>query len=110
MAPDARKKINANVRNELDAHKKTQRNFISEVRRASDQVLDLAEEAVKADPLAKAALAHRTEYASTAVLVYEKGTTLPRHIDACGHWVVLLSFGMTVDFYAGGQGYPLPAR
>merc|ERR1719265_2249831 len=101
MAPDARKQINDNVRNELDAYKKTQRNFTSEVRRASDRVLDLGMEAVKADPLAHASLAHRTEYTSTAVLVYEKGTTLPRHIDACGHWVVLLSFGVTVDFFAG---------
>merc|ERR1712232_353125 len=105
MAPDARKKINDNVRNELDAHKKTRRNFTSEVRRASDQVLNLAEEAVKTDAVAKAALAHRSDYASTAVLVYEKDTTLPRHIDGCGHWVVLLSFGLTVDFYAGNQGF-----
>eukprot|EP00931_Biecheleriopsis_adriatica_P006725 TRINITY_DN108089_c0_g1_i1.p1 TRINITY_DN108089_c0_g1~~TRINITY_DN108089_c0_g1_i1.p1 ORF type:complete len:449 (+),score=78.14 TRINITY_DN108089_c0_g1_i1:27-1349(+) len=101
MAPDARKKINNNVRNEIDSHHKTRKHFTSEVRRASDRVLDLAFAAVQADGSAGAALSHRTEYASTAVLVYEKGTTLPRHVDGCGHWVVLLSFGVTVQFYAG---------
>lgn len=103
MAPDARKNINDNVRNELDAHKKTRRNFTSEVRQASDRVLDIGQEAVKADVAAHAAIAHRTEYASTAVLVYDHGTTLPRHVDGCGHWVILLSFGVTVDFFAGDR-------
>jgi len=105
MAPEAREKINDNVRNQLDSHKKTRLNFTTEVRHASDRVLDIGEEAVKADGLAKSALAHRTEYASTAVLVYDQGTTLPRHVDGCGHWVVLFSFGVTVDFFAGEGGF-----
>merc|ERR1712032_1814571 len=103
MAPEARKRIRDNVRDELDAHRKIQRNFTTEVRRASDRVLDLSASAVEADVSASAALAHRTEYTSTAVLVYDKGTTLPRHVDNCGHWVVLFSFGMTVDFFAGDR-------
>jgi len=103
MAPEARNAINDNVRSELDSHKKTRRNFTTEVRRASDRVLDLGEQAITQDSRAKSALAHRTEYASTAVLVYEQGTTLPRHVDGCGHWVILFSFGVTVEFFAGDR-------
>mmetsp|Transcript_117044 Transcript_117044/g.331256 ORF Transcript_117044/g.331256 Transcript_117044/m.331256 type:complete len:470 (-) Transcript_117044:228-1637(-) len=105
MAPEARKKINDNVRNELDSHQKIRRNFTSEVRRASDRVLDLGGEAMQEDFVARSALAHRAEYASTAVLVYDQGTTLPRHVDGCGHWVVLFSFGVTVDFFAGSSSF-----
>mmetsp|Transcript_123030 Transcript_123030/g.223653 ORF Transcript_123030/g.223653 Transcript_123030/m.223653 type:complete len:409 (+) Transcript_123030:69-1295(+) len=104
-APWARKGITNNVREELDSHKRGRLNFTTEVRRASDRVLDIGEEAIKNDLLAKDALAHRTEYASTAVLVYGKDTTLPRHVDGCGHWVVLFSFGLTVDFFAGDRSF-----
>jgi len=105
MAPEARAHINDNVRNRIDSHAKTRRNFTTEVRRASDSVLDAAQAAVRSDVLAHAALTHRTEYASTAVLVYAKDTTLPRHVDGCGHWVVLFSFGVTVDFFASERSF-----
>lgn len=102
MAPEARAALTQNVRNELDSYAKG-RSATGEVQRASDRVLDIVEDAVREDLPAHSALRHRTDYASTAVLVYEKGQTLPRHVDNCGHWVVLFSFGRTVDFHAGGR-------
>jgi len=102
MAPEARAALTQNVRSELDSYAKG-RSATGEVQRASNRVLDMVQDAVKDDLPANSALRHRTDYASTAVLVYDKGQTLPRHIDNCGHWVVLFSFGCTVDFHAGGK-------
>eukprot|EP00418_Pyrodinium_bahamense_P072668 CAMPEP_0179095494 /NCGR_PEP_ID=MMETSP0796-20121207/43846_1 /TAXON_ID=73915 /ORGANISM="Pyrodinium bahamense, Strain pbaha01" /LENGTH=444 /DNA_ID=CAMNT_0020793181 /DNA_START=40 /DNA_END=1374 /DNA_ORIENTATION=- len=103
MSPEAQRALTQNVRSELDAYPKGLA-ATSEVRRASDRVLDLCEEAVQEDPLAVQALRRRTEYASTAVLIYDQQTPLPRHVDNCGHWVVLFSFGLTVDFFCGESG------
>lgn len=103
MAPEARAALTQNVRSELDSYARGGQSATGEVQRASNRVLDIVEDAVMNDLPAHSALGHRTDYASTAVLVYDKGQTLPRHIDNCGHWVVLFSFGRTVDFHAGGS-------
>ena len=48
------------------------------------------------------ALHHRTPYNITASRAYNAGKNeLPHHVDALGNWVVLFSFGLTVDFYVG---------
>lgn len=36
-------------------------------------------------------------------LAYPRGSSLARHVDQAGGWVVLFSFGLTCDFYAGGR-------
>lgn len=48
------------------------------------------------------ALRHRTPYNMTLSRAYNKGRNeLPHHVDGLGNWVVLFSFGLTVDFYVG---------
>ena len=48
------------------------------------------------------ALRHRTPYNMTLSRAYKAGKNeLPHHVDALGNWVVLFSFGLTVDFYVG---------
>lgn len=102
-APEAKEQITANVRSSLeDMARPYKMDALSlGVEHLCDKVLDMSTEAVRHDPLATAALNARTPYASTATLIYDASTTLPRHVDACGGWVVLFSFGSTVDFYAG---------
>ena len=74
------------------------------VHRAASRVLDLCEHVAiqKGDRGALAALQKRTPFYMTAARSYSKGTnTLPHHVDGIGGWVVLFSFGLTVDFFVG---------
>merc|ERR1712012_880633 len=102
-APEAKKEIKNNVRSTLvDMAKPFKTNTSSfGLHKASNCVMDIADGAVRHDALAVAALRHQTPFTSTATLIYDKNTTLPRHVDHCGNWVVLYSFGCSVDFYAG---------
>merc|ERR1711953_941062 len=100
-APQAKKEIKNNVRSTLvDMAKPFKTNTSSfGLHKASNCVMDIADEAVRHDALAVAALRHQTPFTSTATLIYVKSTKLPRHVDNCGNWVVLFSFGSTVDFF-----------
>lgn len=55
--------------------------------------------------LAKCALAKRSAYNISMARPYNAGDpanqALPMHVDATGNWVVLFSFGNTVDFFVG---------
>jgi hypothetical protein len=101
-SPDAKKELTMNVRSELDGYPQATL-ATREVQKASDRVLDICEQGVSNSAKAKAALNRRTVYGSTAVLLYPKGASLPRHVDNCGNWVVLFSFGNTVDFFCGEE-------
>lgn len=74
------------------------------IHRAADRVLDLCETAVlrHGDRRAAAALQQRTPYNMTMARAYHQGRNeLPHHVDGLGGWVVLFSFGATVDFFVG---------
>ena len=74
------------------------------VHRAANHALDIATYAVRQRGSANdvRALHHRTPYNITASRAYNAGKNeLPHHVDALGNWVVLFSFGLTVDFYVG---------
>eukprot|EP00927_Polykrikos_kofoidii_P080906 TRINITY_DN77931_c0_g1_i1.p1 TRINITY_DN77931_c0_g1~~TRINITY_DN77931_c0_g1_i1.p1 ORF type:complete len:571 (-),score=72.96 TRINITY_DN77931_c0_g1_i1:52-1593(-) len=104
-APEAQRELTNNVRSELQAY--PQGEIASrKVQSASDRVLNICENAIQHDHQAKEALSRRTAYTSTAVLIYDKNAKLPRHSDNCGNWVVLFSFGNTVDFFCGEQAVP----
>jgi hypothetical protein len=50
---------------------------------------------------AKRSLERSSPYFYCTGLLYGAGSTLPRHVDALGTWVVLLSIGNTTDFFIG---------
>lgn len=102
MAPKAMSELTRNVRSELAAYPQGEAGT-REVQRASERVMDICQHEVRHDQPAKDALAKRTAYSSTAVLIYDKHARLPRHVDNCGSWVILFSFGNTVDFFCGDQ-------
>ena len=71
---------------------------------AANHALDIATYTVRQRGSANdvRALHHRTPYNITASRAYNAGKNeLPHHVDALGNWVVLFSFGLTVDFYVG---------
>ena len=74
------------------------------VHRAANHALDIATYAVRqrgSDNDVRA-LHHRTPYNITISRAYNAGKNeLPHHVDALGNWVVLFSFGLTVDFFVG---------
>jgi len=78
---------------------------------AADHLMDLASDELRrqGDAAGVSALRKemRTEWGSTATLIYPAGSTLGRHTDGCGNWVVLFSFGRTVTFHCGGMSEDL---
>lgn len=74
------------------------------IHRAADRVLDMCEAAMlkHGNQRACAALMQRTAYNMTVARAYKQGANeLPHHVDGLGGWVVLFSFGATVDFFVG---------
>jgi hypothetical protein len=77
------------------------------IHKAADRVLDICEYAVlqREHRGAYRALQSRTPYNMTLARPYAVGvpaqSALPHHVDAIGGWVVLFSFGLTVDFFVG---------
>lgn len=59
--------------------------------------------AVGSDAEAKRSLAQQTAYYFCSGLMYASDSKLPRHIDAVGTWVVLLSIGCTTKFFVNGR-------
>ena len=75
----------------------------------ADRMLELARGALRHDRAATASLQRTTEWTGTATLIYPEGSTLGRHTDGCGNWVVLFSFGRTVTFHCGSQATRPPS-
>lgn len=76
------------------------------VQRAASRALDICEHAVRQQgdkgQRAERALKQRSPWQLTLPREYNKGRNeLPHHVDGTGSWVVLFSFGLTVDFYVG---------
>jgi hypothetical protein len=77
------------------------------IHKAADRVLDICEYAVlqREHRGAYRALQSRTPYNMTLARPYAVDvpaqSALPHHVDAIGGWVVLFSFGLTVDFFVG---------
>ena len=73
---------------------------------SDDDGLDICEHAVRQQgdkgQRAERALKERSRWQLTMPREYNKGRNeLPHHVDGTGSWVVLFSFGLTVDFYVG---------
>lgn len=81
------------------------------VQHHAEAVLQLCRElpVVKCDKMALKAMSTSESNARTygwhqpVGLAYPRGSSLHRHVDQAGGWVVLFSFGLTCDFYAGGR-------
>lgn len=75
--------------------------------RAADRVLDLCEHVclLRGDNAAYRALHARKPYRMHAARPYPAGqpNSLPRHVDGIDGWVVLFSFGCSVEFDVGGK-------
>merc|ERR1719498_2112753 len=77
---------------------------MADIYRAADHILNVCEAAAieHADPSALLALQQRSPYTFAAARPYNKGLNeLVHHVDGMGNWVVLFSFGLTVDFFVG---------
>ena len=74
------------------------------IHRAADRALDVCKYAMleRSQQRACDALKQRSPYNMTVARSYQQGTNqLPHHVDGLGGWVVLFSFGLTVDFFVG---------
>jgi len=74
----------------------------------ADRCFELAEAAVRdsSHPYKNEslrALRHRSQYMPPAALYYTPQAKLGHHKDGMGSWLVLFSFGLTVDFFVGGE-------
>ena len=78
------------------------------IERAEKKLKELAD---RGDGAAATALKSLGEtqmaWGGTALIAYEAGATLKPHVDGCGSWVVIFSFGRTVNWHCGGTNQVL---